>query len=66
MLVYHLYGVIYGETSVEAQDNEEYRRRAGRRSEVCLVPSITVIYLMNFVQEFVNSYDCGSVAINGP
>lgn len=33
MLTYHLYGVTYGETSVEAQDHEEYRRKAKQRNE---------------------------------
>lgn len=34
MLMYHLYGIAYGETSVEAQDHEVYRRQAKKRSEV--------------------------------
>jgi len=33
MLTYHLCGVIYGETSVEAQDHEQYRRQAKQRNE---------------------------------
>ena len=36
MLSYHLYEIIYGETSVEAQDNEVYRRQAKERNEVNL------------------------------
>ena len=34
MLAYHFYGIIYGETSVEAQDHEVYRRQAKARNEV--------------------------------
>ncbi|PPQ66674.1 hypothetical protein CVT24_008827 [Panaeolus cyanescens] len=34
MLTYHLYGISNGETSVEAQDNEEYRKNAKARGEV--------------------------------
>ena len=32
---WHLWMVACGETSVESQDNEQYRRFAGRRGEVC-------------------------------
>ena len=38
MLVFHLYGIVYGETSVEVQDHEVYRRQAKERNEVCLIP----------------------------
>lgn len=34
MLTFHLYGISYGETSVEAQDHEVYRRHAKERNEV--------------------------------
>ncbi|KJA16200.1 hypothetical protein HYPSUDRAFT_47637, partial [Hypholoma sublateritium FD-334 SS-4] len=33
MLSYHLYGISWGETTVEAQDHEEYRKKAKRRNE---------------------------------
>ncbi|KDR68556.1 hypothetical protein GALMADRAFT_78342 [Galerina marginata CBS 339.88] len=33
MLSYHLYGVSWAETSVEAQDHEEYRKKAKERNE---------------------------------
>lgn len=33
MLAYHLWGITSGETSVEAQDHEEYRRKAKARGE---------------------------------
>ncbi|KAF9037640.1 zf-DHHC-domain-containing protein [Panaeolus papilionaceus] len=34
MLAYHLYGIMAGETSVEAQDNEEYKKNAEARGDV--------------------------------
>ena len=34
MLTYHLYEIAYGETGMEAQDNEVYRRQAKDRNEV--------------------------------
>ncbi|KAF8150156.1 DHHC palmitoyltransferase-domain-containing protein [Crassisporium funariophilum] len=34
MLSYHSYGIVYGETSVEGQDHDEYRRKAKQRNEV--------------------------------
>jgi len=48
MLVYHLYGVTYGETSVEAQDHEEYRKKARQRNEVYLILSKAIIYPIVF------------------
>ncbi|CAA7269450.1 unnamed protein product [Cyclocybe aegerita] len=33
MLSYHIYGIMWGETSVEAQDHEEYRKKAKARNE---------------------------------
>ena len=38
MLTFHLYGIVNGETSVEVQDHEVYRRHAKERNEVCLIP----------------------------
>ena len=35
MLSYHLWGIACGETSVESQDHEIYRKRAKSRQEVC-------------------------------
>jgi hypothetical protein len=37
MLSYHLWGIACGETSVESQDHNIYRRRAKARGEVCSV-----------------------------
>lgn len=34
MLSYHLYGISWGETTVEAQDHEQYRKKAKQRNEV--------------------------------
>ena len=34
MLAYHIWSITSGETSVEAQDHEEYRRKARERGEV--------------------------------
>ena len=39
MLTFHLYGIVNGETSVEVQDHEVYRRHAKERNEVCCDPS---------------------------
>lgn len=33
MLTWHMYGVMWGETSVEAQDHEQYRKKAKDRNE---------------------------------
>jgi len=33
MLAFHFWGVLNGETSVEAQDHDSYRRRAAEREE---------------------------------
>ncbi|PPQ80293.1 hypothetical protein CVT25_003690 [Psilocybe cyanescens] len=33
MLSYHLYGISWGETTVEAQDHDEYRKKAKARNE---------------------------------
>lgn len=32
---YHLWSIAQGETSVEAQDHEVYRKKAKERGEVC-------------------------------
>ena len=33
MLSFHFWGILNGETSVEAQDHDSYRRRAAEREE---------------------------------
>jgi hypothetical protein len=42
MLAYHLWSIASGESSVEAQDHEEYRRKAKERGEV----SFWLLYLL--------------------
>lgn len=37
MLSYHLYGISWSETTVEAQDHDEYRKKAKARNEVSMV-----------------------------
>ena len=64
MASYHLYMVANGETSVESQDHEQYRRVARDRGEVrsslvepFLRQQLTSHHIL--VQSFVNSYDLG-------
>jgi palmitoyltransferase len=49
MLIYHLTLVAYGETSVEAQDNDVYLKQAKERNEVYSFPlqvnNLSQIYL---------------------
>jgi len=47
MLAYHLYGISWGETSVEGQDHEEYRMKAKNRNEVRIFKQ-TVGLILNF------------------
>lgn len=55
MLAYHLYGICWGETSVEGQDHEEYRRKAKERNEVRLLqPTVgLVLNLFTAICKFV-------------
>lgn len=55
MLAYHLYGICWGETSVEGQDHEEYRRKAKERNEVRRFhPTVgLVLNLFTAIREFV-------------
>jgi len=56
----HLWGVGQGETSVEAQDNEQYRKIARSRGQVCRsIPAGEDDVLTLPIKEFVNSYDLG-------
>jgi hypothetical protein len=43
MLLWHLWGIIQGETSPEAQDHEIYRKVAKERGEVCLLFLLTPV-----------------------
>ena len=50
MLTYHLYEIAYGETGVESQDNDVYRRQAKERNEVYYyyysIPSTTTSHII--------------------
>ena len=60
MAGWHLYMIACGETSVESQDHEQYRRFAGRRGEVSRhFVSNTTSLMYSFPQTFVNCYDLG-------
>ena len=61
MLSFHLWSISQGETSVEGQDHEVYRRRALARGEV-RIPDVTVDIrssLNSLLKSFVNCYDLG-------
>lgn len=64
MLLWHLWGVAGGETSVEAQDHAVYRKVAKDRGEVCLFLLLRCTRTLSeliALQTFVNSYDLGYV-----
>ena len=46
MLIYHLTLIAYGETSVEAQDNDVYLRQAKERNEVFLIHFQVIIIIL--------------------
>lgn len=51
MLIYHLTLIAYGETSVEAQDNDVYLRQAKERNEVYIfaIPlQVSIVYVIFF------------------
>ena len=52
MLAYHLYGIAWGETSVEGQDHDEYRRKAKERNEVCLFNQLLLFDILNLFPAF--------------
>ena len=63
MLSYHLWSISQGETSVEGQDHEVYRRKARARGEV-RISDVTIVlrFPLNCrLQAFVNCYDLGYV-----
>ena len=60
MAGWHLYMVSCGETSVESQDHEQYRKFAGHRGEVSWDPFFPPRPLGSSQgQTFINSYDLG-------
>lgn len=59
MFGWHLWSVGQGETSVEVQDNDQYRKIAKSRGQVC-VSTVGEGAVFTFtIKEFVNSYDLG-------
>lgn len=61
MLLWHLWGVVRGETSVEAQDHSFYRKNAKERGEVREFLLQRRICVLIPLKTFVNSYDLGYV-----
>ncbi len=64
MASYHIYGVACGETTVESQDHEYYRRMARGRGEVSYLVYTFILrgFSADCMQDFVNSYDLGYAA----
>lgn len=59
MFGWHLWSIGQGETSVEVQDNDQYRKIARSRGQVC-ASTIGERGVFTFaIKEFVNSYDLG-------
>lgn len=61
MLLWHLWGIAHGETSVEAQDHAVYRKIAKGRGEVreFFLPYTSSVLIV--LEAFINSYDLGYV-----
>ena len=59
MAGWHLYMIACGETSVESQDHEHYRRVARDRGEVSPTSYPYVEPTADGAQSFVNCYDMG-------
>ena len=60
MFGWHLWSVGQGETSVEAQDNDQYRKIARSRGQVrgSILAHRDGVFISS-IKEFVNSYDLG-------
>ena len=60
MFGWHLWSVGQGETSVEVQDNDQYRKIARSRGQVrgSIIAGEDSIF-SSIIKEFVNSYDLG-------
>lgn len=60
MFGWHLWSIGQGETSVEVQDNDQYRKIARSRGQVCasIIASEDGVFSLT-IKEFVNSYDLG-------
>ena len=60
MFGWHLWSVGQGETSVEVQDNDQYRKIARSKGQVCGSIVVGEDGVFTFpMKEFVNSYDLG-------
>ena len=59
MAGWHIFMIACGETSVESQDHEHYRKIARQRGEVSLLRPTTQRITDGGFQTFVNSYDMG-------
>ena len=59
MAGWHIFMIACGETSVESQDHEHYRKIARQRGEVSLPRPTTQRITDGSFQTFVNSYDMG-------
>ena len=60
MFGWHLWSIGQGETSVEVQDNDQYRKIARSRGQVCgLTFAGEEGVFTPLIKEFVNSYDLG-------
>ena len=60
MFGWHLWSIGHGETSVEVQDNDQYRKIARSRGQVCgsIFAGENGVFSLT-IKEFTNSYDLG-------
>ena len=61
MAGWHIFMIACGETSVESQDHEHYRKIARQRGEVSLSRPTTRRITDEGFQTFINSYDMGYI-----
>lgn len=59
MFGWHLWSIGQGETSVETQDNDQYRNISKSRGQVCDLVLLATAVCSRPFKEFVNSYDLG-------
>lgn len=59
MFGWHLWSIGQGQTSVEAQDNDQYRKTAKSRGQVCDLVFVDRNNVFTPLKDFVNSYDLG-------
>ena len=68
LLIVTLNGIVFGETTGEGYENKDHHREAEARDMVNLKTTFILIQAHNLSylslpQEYVNVYDCGSVAV---